>query len=69
MKRLKENQKHGCTWCKKAGEKVQAIWRERAHGGSWACEKHREDLHKKEVEDARADQRMTEADYQTWGRL
>uniref|UniRef100_A0AB39CEM0 Uncharacterized protein n=1 Tax=Pseudomonas phage HRDY3 TaxID=3236930 RepID=A0AB39CEM0_9VIRU len=69
MKRLKENQKYGCTWCKKEGRKVPAIWRERGFAGSWACEKHRPDLEKQEREDAVRESRMTEADYQTWGRL
>lgn len=69
MKRLKENQKHGCYWCRQEGIKTQAIWREKGCLGMHACEKHRPDLEKKELADARRDNHVSEADYQTWWKI
>lgn len=66
MKMIKE--KDGKPWCKFCPEKtVRAVWRATGMGMSkHACEAHREDLRKYELE-RRDDGYMTEADYQTWG--
>lgn len=68
MKKIKE--KEGKPWCKFCPEKtVRAVWR------SSGCylDKHACEDHKQELQDFEASQRdggyMTEADYQTWGRL
>ena len=48
-----------CTFCKP--ERVDAVWRDWRL--SFACEEHKSKL------DAGDDGHMSEADYQTWGRL
>jgi hypothetical protein len=68
VKKIKE--KEGKPWCKFCPEKtVRAVWRSSGcHLDKHACE-----LHKQELQEYEAKQRdggyMTEADYQTWGRI
>lgn len=55
-----------CDHCKP--EKVDAIWRGKRgdhQAGDYACEDHRHLI----VDELEDDGHMTEADYQTWGRL
>lgn len=63
MNRLKKNQLGSwCSFCQPKTTKavyVQRGWR------SFACECHKEDLLKIE----KAEERLTEADYQTWMKL
>jgi hypothetical protein len=59
MKRTKQKDTHPCQWCKKLEIKRKAVWQ---HYGQYACEEHKDKIH---VDDGY----MTEADYQTWGRL
>lgn len=68
MKKIKE--KEGKPWCKWCPEKtVRAVWRTSGIClTKHACEDHKQDL--KDYENKyRDDGHMTEADYQTWGRL
>lgn len=71
MKMIKATESYQCTWCKAAGKKVPAVWRLKGLGGisKKACEEHREDLREYEKKLQAQDQHMSEADYQTWGRL
>jgi hypothetical protein len=59
MKKLKQKDTRMCQWCKKEGVKEKAAW---YHFGQCACNKHKEKIN---VDDGY----MSEADYQTWGRL
>lgn len=68
MKMIKE--KDGKPWCKFCPDKtVRAVWRATGLGmAKHACQDHVEDL--RTYEKAGQDSgHMTEADYQTWGRL
>lgn len=68
MKRIRE--KDGKPWCKFCPEKtVRAVWRSTGMGiNKHACEAHRKELQEFEAS-RRDDGHMSEADYQTWGRL
>lgn len=68
MKKIKE--KEGKPWCKFCPEKtIRAVWRSSGlHLTMHACEEHKQEL--QEFEAKRRDNGyMTEADWQTWGRL
>ncbi|EAZ97027.1 hypothetical protein [Marinobacter sp. ELB17] len=68
MKRLKDDQRNSCLFCKSAGNKVRAVWR--SHGfQEAACDDHKDDLMRVEVEREQREARYTEADRQTWERL
>jgi hypothetical protein len=70
VKKIKEHEhKPWCTWCRQQGLEVPALWRQSRHGGTWACYDHQKDLQEREKKMAKEDSHMTEADYQTWGRL
>jgi hypothetical protein len=71
MKKVKINEPYNCTWCKEAGQIVAACFRKSGLGGlgKAACEKHIEDLREYEKKMREQDSHMSEADYQTWGRL
>ena len=56
MKKTKQSDNHSCQFCKNKKEKAK--W---THFGQYACEKHKDKL----IDDGY----MSEADYQTWGRL
>ncbi|KXS55066.1 MAG: Uncharacterized protein AWU57_569 [Marinobacter sp. T13-3] len=68
MYRLKKNQKHSCSYCREQGIKTPAIWRSRGWYET-ACEDHKAQLDQDETKRETREQRMTEADHQTWGRL
>lgn len=59
MKKIKAKDTSTCDWCRQEGKKVKAQW---SHYGQKACQDHKHLIH---VDDGY----MTEADYQTWGRL
>jgi len=59
MKKTKAKDTHTCDWCRKLGKKVKAKWK---HYGEYACDEHKSQIH---VDDGY----MSEADYQSWGRL
>lgn len=60
--------KYGARYCqygKCKGNKVPSMWHNFwARGGTDACDKHKSEVNIKED-----DGHMSEADYQTWGRL
>lgn len=68
MKKIKE--KEGKPWYKFCLEKtVRAVWRSSGVSlNKHACEEHKQELQEWEAKQ-RDDGYMTEADYQTWGRL
>ena len=59
MKRTKQHDTRQCDWCKKEGRREKATWQ---HYGEYACDAHKEKI---SVDDGY----MSEADYQTWGKL
>lgn len=61
MKRTKQRDTHTCDYCRAEGKKERATWK---HAGDYACDNHKENLARYVDDDY-----MTEADYQTWGRL
>lgn len=65
MKKVKAGTYTGrkCSWCKSP-----AAWRESGHAYKFACDTHKPDLQAHEKAN-RDDGHMSEADYQTWGRL
>lgn len=68
MKRLRENQPNPCIFCKEAGVRKRAVWR--SHGFyETACDDHKDNLDRIEQARAKREQRYTEADHQSWGRM
>ena len=68
MKRLKTKQIG--AWCSYCPEKtVRAVYRQDGFCGKFCCEENKQELQKHEEQIREADSHMTEADYQTWGRL
>lgn len=67
MKKLKPNQRHGCSFCKVQGLVIQAVWRGQSMSLTrYACDDHRQTLADVEKAEREQDSRMTEADYQSW---
>ena len=68
MKKLKSTQVG--PWCSYCPPKtVRATFRQHGFSGEFCCDAHRSNLHAEEVAQAAKDEYMTEADYQTWGKL
>lgn len=65
MKKLKEKQRG--PWCSFCPPKTtRAVYRQDCFSGKFSCERHSEDLL---IIEQKEDDKMTEADYQTWGRV
>ena len=68
MKKLKQDQLgHWCSFCEPKTTKakyVQFGWY-----GKFSCEDHKVDLISYEKGEAEREQRMSDADYQTWAKL
>ena len=68
MKKLKQKQLG--PWCSYCEPKTtRATHRQDGFSGKFCCEEHRDELRDEEEEIYRREQRYTEADAQTWGRL
>lgn len=69
MKRLKQKQLGPwCSYCCNEGRK-RAVFHEDGWYGKFACEEHVAQLKAHEAASRYAEQRVTEADYQTWMKL
>ena len=68
MKKLKQKQLG--PWCSYCPPKTtRATYRQDGFSGKFCCDGHKENLEADEQEEYRREQRYTEADDQTWGRL
>lgn len=68
MKRLKKNQMG--PWCSFCPEKTtRAVYREDGFAKVFSCADHKEALKDHERVKSEREDRMTEADYQTWHKL
>ncbi len=68
MKRLKANQLGPfCSWCEP--KTSRAVYRQDGFAGKFACAFHAAALEDLEAEERQRDERITEADRQTWMRL
>lgn len=70
MKKVKPTSTEQCGCCKAAGIKVPAVWRSSYLTlVKYTCELHKPLIVELEEKDALLSSHMSEADYQTWGRL
>ncbi len=68
MKKLKANQLGPwCSFC--APKTTRAVYRENGFASTFACSEHKSALAQHEKREAEQEQRLTEADYQTWMRV
>ena len=68
MKKLKTNQLGPwCTFCPPKTRK--AVFVQTGWYGQFSCDEHKEDLRKYEQDESEREQRMTEADHQSWANL
>lgn len=68
MKKLKANQLG--PWCSFCAPKTErAVYRENGFADKFACSEHKSALAQHECQKEEREQRLTEADYQTWMRV
>jgi len=54
-----------CSFC--PPKTTRAVYTDEHRHSTFACEDHKQDLIKEESKTRHTEERMTEADYQTWG--